>query len=97
MDALILTQILKKIVSKSKTGFATYKEIKTYISEKHGFTVNSLNIFQIKGKCGLDKRDNYNKGADGSRNGNAYRQNRFQYKGNQSTEQCLQMCTKYLC
>lgn len=39
----------------------------------YGFTVSSLNIGQIKGKCDLDKRDNYNKGADGSRSGNAYK------------------------
>ena len=54
-----------KIVSKSKTGTATYKEIKEYINDKYGFTVSSLNIAQIKDKCGLDKRKNYNKGAEG--------------------------------
>ena len=54
-----------KIVSKSKTEFATYKEIKEYISEKYGFKVSSLNIAQIKDKCGFEKRNNYNKGVDG--------------------------------
>ncbi len=54
-----------KIVSKSKTGTATYKEIKEYINDKYGFTVSSLNIAQVKDKCGLDKRNNYNKGKEG--------------------------------
>ena len=54
-----------KIVRKSKTGTATYKEIKEYINDKYGFTVSSLNIAQIKDKCGLEKRNNYNKGVDG--------------------------------
>ena len=54
-----------KIVSKSKTGFATYKEIKEYINDKYGFTVSSLNIAQVKDKCGLNKRNNYNKGKEG--------------------------------
>ena len=54
-----------KIVSKSKTGTATYKEIKEYINDKYGFTVSSLNIAQVKDKCGLNKRNNYNKGKEG--------------------------------
>lgn len=53
-----------KIVRKSKTGTATYKEIKEYINDKYGFTVSSLNIAQIKDKCGFEKRNNYNKGVD---------------------------------
>ncbi len=54
-----------KIVSKYKTGTATYKEIKEYINDKYGFTVSSLNIAQVKDKCGLNKRNNYNKGKEG--------------------------------
>ena len=42
-----------------------YKEIKEYINDKYGFTVSSLNIAQVKDKCGLNKRNNYNKGVDG--------------------------------
>ncbi len=41
---------------------ATYSEIKEYILEKFGFKVSTLYIAQIKDKCGLAKRDNYNKG-----------------------------------
>lgn len=56
---------VEKIVSKSGTGFATYKELKTYIKEQNGLSVSSLNIAQIKDKCGLEKRKNYYKGDEG--------------------------------
>ena len=39
---------------------ATYPKIKAYVKEKYGFNVSSLYIAQIKDKCGLDKRLNYN-------------------------------------
>ncbi len=39
---------------------ATYGKIKEYVKEKHGLNVSSLYIAQIKDKCGLDKRENYN-------------------------------------
>ncbi|MDE6363330.1 MAG: 23S rRNA (uracil(1939)-C(5))-methyltransferase RlmD [Lachnospiraceae bacterium] len=42
------------------TEKATYGKIKEYVKEKHGLNVSSLYIGQIKEKCGLDKRDNYN-------------------------------------
>lgn len=46
-------------------GKATYREITEYIQQKYGFHVTNLNIAQVKDKCGFDKRENYNKGADG--------------------------------
>ncbi len=39
---------------------ATYAEIKDYVLEKHGLKVSSLYISQVKRKCGLEKRKNYN-------------------------------------
>lgn len=39
---------------------ATYAKIKQYVLEKHGLKVSSLNIAQIKQKCGIKERDNYN-------------------------------------
>ena len=39
---------------------ATCQKIKEYVKEKHGLNVSSLYIAQVKEKCGLDKRDNYN-------------------------------------
>ena len=39
---------------------ATYPKIKAYVKEKHGLNVSSLYIAQIKNRCGLDKRLNYN-------------------------------------
>ena len=38
----------------------TYEKIKAYVLEKYGLKVSSLYIAQVKDKCGLDKRLNYN-------------------------------------
>ncbi len=46
-------------------GKATYREITEYVLKKYGIHVTSLNIAQVKDKCGFDKRDNYNKGSEG--------------------------------
>ena len=40
---------------------ATYEEIKEYVLEKHGLQVSHLYIAQIKRKCGIIERENYNK------------------------------------
>ena len=40
---------------------ATYEEIKDYVLEKHGLQVTNLYIAQVKRKCGLIERENYNK------------------------------------
>ena len=52
MDELDLTAAEKK---------ATYQEIKDYVLEKSGLKVSSLYIAQIKQKCGIIERENYNK------------------------------------
>ena len=39
---------------------ATYPDIQAYIQEKYGFKVSNLNIAQIKRKCGIIERENYN-------------------------------------
>lgn len=46
---------------------ATYQEIKDYVLDKFGLKVSSLNISQIKTKCGIIERENYNKGKEGHR------------------------------
>ena len=51
MDELDLT------VAESK---ATYEEIKNYVLEHSGLKVSSLYIAQVKQKCGIIERDNYN-------------------------------------
>ena len=48
-------------------GKATYREVTEYVQEKYGFHVTNLNIAQVKDKCGFEKRENYNKGAEGHR------------------------------
>lgn len=40
---------------------ATYDEIKDYIFDKHSVKVSSLYIAQVKQKCGIIERENYNK------------------------------------
>ena len=47
----------------SKSGTATYPEIKDYVEKKHGLNVSSLYIAQIKNKVGLAKRKNYHTGS----------------------------------
>ena len=52
MDELDLTAAEKK---------ATYQEIKDYVLEHTGLKVSSLYIAQVKQKCGIIERENYNK------------------------------------
>ena len=46
-------------VSGFKVG-ATYEEIISWVQEKYGFHVTHLNIAQVKRKCGIVERENYN-------------------------------------
>ena len=39
---------------------ATYQEIKDYVLKEYGFKVSTLYISQIKRKCGIIERENYN-------------------------------------
>ncbi len=43
---------------------ATYQEIKDYVYNKYGLKVSTLNIAQIKAKCGIIERECYNKGEN---------------------------------
>ena len=52
MDELDLTAAESK---------ATYEEIKSYVLEHSGMKVSSLYIAQVKQKCGIIERENYNK------------------------------------
>ena len=52
MDELDLTDAEKK---------TTYQEIKDYVLEHSGLKVSSLYIAQVKQKCGIIERENYNK------------------------------------
>ena len=52
MSELDLTKSEKK---------ATYQEIKDYVMEHTGLKVSSLYIAQVKEKCGIIERENYNK------------------------------------
>jgi hypothetical protein len=46
---------------KKKRGQAAYPQIKEYVLEQTGMKVSSLYIAQVKQKCGIIKRKNYNK------------------------------------
>ena len=46
---------------------ATYQEIKDYVLDKFGLKVSTLYISQVKAKCGIIERENYNKGKEGHR------------------------------
>ena len=46
---------------------ATYQEIKDYVLDKFGLKVSTLYISQVKTKCGIIERENYNKGEGKSR------------------------------
>lgn len=52
---------------KGVKGFATYTEIKEWIMSEYGLKVSSLYVAQIKDKCGIEKRLNYNVGDNKSR------------------------------
>ncbi len=39
---------------------ATYQKIKAYVQEKHGLKVPSLYVAQVKQKCDIIERVNYN-------------------------------------
>ncbi len=52
MDEMDLTAAEKK---------ASYEEIKEYVLEKFGMKVSHLYIAQVKRKCGIIERENYNK------------------------------------
>ena len=47
--------------------YATYTEIKEWIKSEYDLKVSSLYVAQIKGKCGIEKRLNYNVGDNKSR------------------------------
>ena len=40
---------------------ATYEEIREYVKEHTGLNVSNLYIAQVKRKCGIKERQNYNK------------------------------------
>ena len=45
----------------------TYTDIKEWVKSKYGLKVSSLYVAQVKNKCGLDKRPNYNLGDNKKR------------------------------
>ena len=56
-----ITVDMDEIDLTSSEAKATYEEIKDYAFERFGLKVSSLNIAQVKTKCGIIERENYNK------------------------------------
>ncbi len=52
---------------KDVKGCASYTEIKECVKSEYDLKVSSLYVAQIKGKCGIEKRLNYNVGDNKSR------------------------------
>lgn len=48
-------------------GSASYTEIQAYIKEKYGLNISSLYIGQVKDRCGIKERANYNHGSGNGR------------------------------
>ena len=72
MDELDLTDAEKK---------ATYQEIKDYVLEHSGLKVSSLYIAQVKQKCGIIERENYNKPkSENAKQPNAHRRRKRQLR-----------------
>ncbi len=51
---------------KDVKGCVTYTKIKEWIKSDYGLKVSSLHVAQIKDKCGIEKRLNYNLGDNKS-------------------------------
>lgn len=52
---------MEKLDLTSAESKATYEAIKAYVLEHTGLKVSSLYIAQVKQKCGIIERENYNK------------------------------------
>ena len=60
-DSYIHIDVDVEELVQDKRGLATYGQIKDYVLERSGLKVSSLYIAQVKQKCGIIDRENYNK------------------------------------
>ena len=60
-DSYIHIDVDVEELVQDKRGLATYEEIKAYVLEHTGLKVSHLYIAQVKQKCGIIDRENYNK------------------------------------
>lgn len=67
VDTYVKIDLETAQLSSAAGAYATYPEIKAFVQEKFGLNVSSLFIAQVKTKLGMEKRQNYNLGADGHR------------------------------
>ena len=60
-DSYIHIDVDVEELVQDKRGLATYEQIKAYVLEHTGLKVSHLYIAQVKQKCGIIDRENYNK------------------------------------
>lgn len=59
-DKIEIDLDLNELNLTSAESKATYQEIKNYVLKEYGFKVSTLYISQVKRKCGIIERENYN-------------------------------------
>lgn len=59
-DAIEIELDLDELDATSAEMKATYREIQQYVLNKTGMVVSNLYIAQVKHKCGIDMKTNYN-------------------------------------
>ena len=58
---MVIVAILAWVIVRQEVRLIVYDEIRAYVLEHTGLKVSSLYIAQVKQKCGIVDRENYNK------------------------------------
>ena len=58
---MVIVAILAWVIGRQEVRLIVYDEIRAYVLEHTGLKVSSLYIAQVKQKCGIIERENYNK------------------------------------
>lgn len=67
VDDYIAVDLDISMLDSNVGAHASYPEIKAYVLEHTGLKVSNLYIAQVKQKCGIIERENYNHGHGASR------------------------------
>ena len=62
IDDCIEVDLDTALLDRNQGALGTYQEIKTFVQQQTGLLVSSLYIAQVKRKCGIIERANYNLG-----------------------------------
>ncbi len=58
---MVIVAILAWVIGRQEVRLIVYDEIRAYVLEHTSLKVSSLYIAQVKQKCGIVDRENYNK------------------------------------